>query len=232
MKLSDRLQAMADEVNYGETLADIGTDHGYLPIYLKQTGKCPNVILSDISRDSLEKALKDCYLYEPRVNFDLREGDGIKVLKTAEVDVVSIAGMGGILISKILGDDINHSKSFKKFILQPRNNLGKLRYWLHENGFRIEKEIIVKEGKFLPSIFVVVPYMNPEVEHDEMDEHSPTWEYPDTLLRDKNQYTNEYLLRELSKYLAIKVKVGKGDMAKIKIVEANIARIKYLMGEL
>ena len=99
MKLSDRLQAMAEEVSFGETLADIGTDHGYLPIYLKQIGKCPHVILSDISRGSLEKALKDCNLYRPGEKFDIREGDGLKVLKSGEVDVISIAGMGGILIS-------------------------------------------------------------------------------------------------------------------------------------
>lgn len=234
MKLSDRLQAMAEEVSFGETLADIGTDHGYLPIYLKQIGKCPHVILSDISRGSLEKALKDCNLYRPGEKFDIREGDGLKVLKSGEVDVISIAGMGGILISSILEDDISHSRSFKKFILQPRNNLGHLRFWLHNNGFSIEKEIIVKEGKFLPSIFIVTPLIDFKKEPTKCaeEEKSPLWEYPDTLISNKNEYTQEYLLRELSKHRAIKEKLGYGNLSRKHDVDENIARIETLMGEL
>ncbi|MDY2959660.1 MAG: class I SAM-dependent methyltransferase [Hornefia sp.] len=233
MRLSDRLQAMADEVNRGETLADIGTDHGYLPIYLKKIGRCPHVILSDISRASLEKALKDCELYDPGEKFDIREGDGLKVLKSAEVDVVSIAGMGGILISDILGYDIKHSRSFRKFILQPRNNLGRLRLWLYDKGFKIEKEIIVKEGKFLPSIFVVTPSHEEEnlKRTSNESEDFSLWEYPDSLINNKNQYTQEYLLRELTKHIAIKKKIGEAS-EKAYASQKNIDRIKKIIGEL
>ena len=80
MRLSERLQVIADEVAQGESVADIGTDHGLLPIYLTRTGKSPRVVLSDISAKALKKALADCEEYEPGRTFDLREGYGLEVL--------------------------------------------------------------------------------------------------------------------------------------------------------
>lgn len=103
MKLSDRLQLIADEINIGETMADIGTDHGFLPLYLLDSGKCPHVIMADISPGSLKKAEENCQLYDKTREYDLRLGNGIDVLADGEVDVVAIAGMGGLLICDILG---------------------------------------------------------------------------------------------------------------------------------
>ncbi len=60
MKLSNRLQYIADEIRWGETMADIGTDHGFLPLYLLNICKCPKVIMTDISRGSLKKAEENC----------------------------------------------------------------------------------------------------------------------------------------------------------------------------
>ena len=71
-----------------------------------------------------------------------RHGDGIKILEDGEVDAVTIAGMGGVLMTEILGANLKKTKSFKKFVLQPRNGQGKLRWWLLNNGFSIEKELL------------------------------------------------------------------------------------------
>jgi len=160
IKLTDRLQVLADQIKQDETMADIGTDHGFLPIYLWENEISPKVIMADISPGSLEKARVNCYENYPDVKFDLRLGNGIQILENGEVDAVVIAGMGGKLMTEILGEDLEKSKSFKKLILQPRNGQSKLRRWLLENGFSIIKESLVRENKYICEIITVVPYVD------------------------------------------------------------------------
>jgi tRNA (adenine22-N1)-methyltransferase len=157
IKLSDRLQKIADFIEPGESVADIGTDHGFLPMALWERGKSPRVILSDINEGPLEKAKGNINKYYPEKEFDLRIGSGIQTLKPAEVEDIVIAGMGGLLIAEILGDDLEKSKSYRKLILQPRNAQEKLRLWLLENGFLIRDEVLVREGKYLCEIILAVP---------------------------------------------------------------------------
>lgn len=162
IKLTDRLQVLADEVKQNETMADIGTDHGFLPIYLWENEISPKVIMADISPGSLDKARANCYELYPEEKFDLRLGNGIQVLENGEVDAVVIAGMGGKLMTQILGEDLEKSKSFGRLILQPRNGQAKLRSWLLENGFSIIKESLVRENKYICEIITVVPYVSDE----------------------------------------------------------------------
>ena len=162
LKLSDRLQKIADFIEPGESVADIGTDHGFLPVALWESGKSPLVILSDINAGPLEKAKENIDKHFPGKEFDLRIGSGIRTLKPAEVDVIVIAGMGGLLIADILGDDLEKSKTYPKLILQPRNAQDKLRGWLLKNGFTIRDEALVRERKYLCEIIVAMPY--PSVE--------------------------------------------------------------------
>lgn len=157
IKLSDRLQVLADQIEKNETMADIGTDHGFLPISLWERHISPKVILTDISAGSLEKARVNARNLYPQENFDLRLGSGIAVLSEGEVDVVVIAGMGGILMTEILGADLKKAKSFRKLILQPRSAQGELRCWLLDNGFVIQKESLVRERKYLCPVLSVVP---------------------------------------------------------------------------
>ena len=157
IKLTPRLKTIADEIEKGETMADIGTDHGFLPLYLWEMGVCPHVIMADISKGSLSKAEENCRSLHPDTAFDLRLGSGIEVLDTGEVEAVVIAGMGGILMTGILGADIEKSWSFKKLVLQPRNRIGQLRWWLYNNGFCISNEKLVREGKYICEVLTVVP---------------------------------------------------------------------------
>lgn len=170
VKLSDRLQKIADFIEPGESTADIGTDHGFLPIALWESGKSPHVILSDINAGPLEKARANINKYYPEKEFDIRIGSGIQTLKPAEVDAIVIAGMGGLLITEIIGDDLEKSKSYRKLILQPRNGQEKLRLWLIKNGFTIEDEVLVKEGKYFCEIILAVPVSeNREINVDDID---------------------------------------------------------------
>lgn len=175
VKLSNRLQKIADFIAWGESVADIGTDHGFLPISLWETGKSPHVILSDINSGPLEKSRANIGKYLPEKNFDIRIGNGIRTIKPAEVDAVVIAGMGGLLISEIMGDDLEKSRSYRKFVLQPRNAQDKLRGWLFDNGFEIRDEMLVREGRYICEIIMAVPgnFMAPKDPEDLELEISP-----------------------------------------------------------
>lgn len=157
IKLTDRLQVIADQIQEQETMADIGTDHGFLPISLWERGISPKVILADVSAGSLEKARENARQIYPGQWFDLRLGNGLQVLDPAEVDAVVIAGMGGVLMTQILGENLSKTRSFKKLILQPRTGQGSLRYWLIHNGFYIMRECLVREGKYICEVLTVVP---------------------------------------------------------------------------
>lgn len=155
IKLTDRLQVLADQIEQKETMADIGTDHGFLPIALWERQICPKVIMSDVSPGSLEKARANAAALYPDEVFDLRLGNGIQILGKGEVDAVVLAGMGGALMIRILSEDPEKTCSFKKLVLQPRNGQGKLRRWLLSNGFFITKESLVREGKYICEILTV-----------------------------------------------------------------------------
>lgn len=156
MILTDRLQMIADEINTGETMADIGTDHGFLPIYLWENRICPKVIMADVSRGSLDKARDNCTMLYPGEAFDLRLGNGLEVLSDGEVDTVVIAGMGGILMTQIMAADMNKTMSMGKYVLQPRISAGKLRHWLIASSFSITGDRLVREGRFICNIITAV----------------------------------------------------------------------------
>ncbi|MBQ3321730.1 MAG: SAM-dependent methyltransferase [Firmicutes bacterium] len=154
--LTDRLQMIADEIKQGETMADIGTDHGFLPLYLWENGISPSVIMCDISEPSLAKAKAAAGAYQFGRELDFRAGDGLKILKAGEVDAIVIAGMGGLLIRDILAADMEKTCSFRKYILQPRNNAAHLRYWLVSKRFEITKNQLVREGKFICEVITAL----------------------------------------------------------------------------
>ena len=189
MKLIERLQYMADEVNIGETVADIGTDHGFLPLYLLRTGKSPKVIMADVSSGSLAKAEENCKVFRAEGDYDLRLGSGLEVLDYGEVDVAVFAGMGGQLMRDLLAHDLEKTKSIRRFILQPRNKAGALRLWLMQNGMKIVKEGLVKEGRFICEILTVETGhdVNPDLEW------SAEIDYPDMLLNADKALLMDYL---------------------------------------
>lgn len=230
VKLTPRLQTIANETKPGETMADIGTDHGFLPIYLWEAGICPHVIMADISRGSLDKARDNCRMLHPEQEFDLRLGSGIEVIGNGEVDAVAIAGMGGILMTEILGADLKKAHSFRRLILQPRNHVGRLRYWLLNNGFKIVNEQLVREGKFICEILTVEPK---EVAVSlNQEENDIEYEYPHSLLRFKNELTEEYLQRKLLLETQILRSMASGSQTteeQLKRAEYRVEYLQYLL---
>ena len=228
LKLSDRLQKIADLIEPGESVADIGTDHGFLPIALWENGKSPHVVLSDINSGPLEKARANIDKYFPDKEFDIRIGSGIQTLQPFEVDTVVIAGMGGLLIADILGDDLTKAKSFHKLILQPRNAQDKLRAWLLKNGFAIQDEILVRERKYLCEIILAIPDGNPvKAEPQEIDlEISPIlFIKKDPLLV---EFIENKIRIERKVFESIKAGAIKNKAEKMKISEARITLLQEL----
>jgi len=225
VRLSERLKLIADEIIEGETMADIGTDHGFLPIYLWETGKCPHVIMTDVSRGSLDKALADCGVEHPDEKFDLRLGDGLKVIGQGEVDDIVIAGMGGLLIGDIIEDDLTKSRSYKRFILQPRNNIGRLRNRLRTLGFMVTRESLVREGRFIWEILTVEP---DPVNQGEVREYSACDDFPDTLAEFRNPLTAEYLEKKLALEEKILGNIRNNSRDAEKEAEFTIERIVQL----
>ncbi|MDO4481278.1 MAG: class I SAM-dependent methyltransferase [Bacillota bacterium] len=159
VRLSERLEKIAGFVDAGMTAADVGTDHGYIPIYLIQNGISPYVIASDINAGPLEKMEENLqkHMGDDRKGIIMRHGPGLEVLKPGEADAVVIAGMGGLLIEEILGKSPEVTDSVKRFILQPRNAPDKLRKWLLDKGFRITEEVLAKESRFVWEIICAEP---------------------------------------------------------------------------
>lgn len=158
MRLSKRIYAIADQVNKGETAADIGTDHGYVPMLLMKNKISPDVIMSDISEGSLAKAIETfriCGIDMPDSAF--RVGDGLETIIPGEVDAVIIGGLGGFTIIEILEADPKKSHSYSRLILQPRKHSGNLRYYLYTHGWDITGEHLAPEGKFVCEIITAVP---------------------------------------------------------------------------
>ena len=226
MKLTPRLQKIADEIKPGETMADIGTDHGFLPLFLWEQGISPQVIMADISKGSLDKAAENCRLLAPDTDFDLRLGSGLEVLAPGEVDTVVMAGIGGNLICELLGKDLQKSWSFSKYILQPRRHIGRLRFWLYDNGFSITNEQLVREGKFICEVLTVIPK---EVAMTrQMNAEDIEYEFPLSLVRFRNDLTAEYLQGKLRLEREILESMKMGSLTTPKELQKQEYRVYYL----
>lgn len=178
MKLSKRIYALCDAVSKGESVADIGTDHGYVPMLLVKNGISEKAIMSDISASSLQKARNTFEEMDLAIDErDFRVADGLDSIEPAEVDDIIIAGLGGLTISAILNADLEKTRSFKKLIMQPRKHSGNLRYYLYTKGFDIVREQLVPEGKFICEIITAVPSECCERVSD-ISEEDIRWKYP------------------------------------------------------
>lgn len=226
IKLSPRLEKIAQQITAGETMADIGTDHGFLPIYLWENKICPKVIMTDISAGSLSKARENCEAYYPGEAFDLRLGSGIEVLEEGEADAAVIAGMGGILMTEILGKDLKKTHSLRKLILQPRKDVGKLRFWLFDNGFSITNEALVREGRFICEIITAIPKeiaITRQMNGDDIE-----YEFPHSLIDYHDPLLSEYLSVKRKREADILSNLRKGNHIAPLEIRHQAYRVEYI----
>ena len=188
LPISKRLLCCASMVQSGSRVADIGTDHGYLGIYLLQSGAARHVIACDLRKDPLENARRNAKLFGVDGEMEFRLSDGLEKILPDEVDTVVMAGMGGDLIQKILSQCPWRKREGLQFILQPQSAGNVLRRWLCEDGFEIQREEPVQDGHFLYTVM--------ELRQGEPSPLTPGTEYASpALLASKSPLVGTYLAR-------------------------------------
>ena len=154
--ISKRLELVASFVPQGAILLDVGSDHAYLPIDLVERGKIESAIAGEVVEGPYQSAVKNVEAHGLKEKIQVRLANGLVAFEEADqVSVITIAGMGGRLIARILEEGLDKLANVERLILQPNNREDDLRIWLQENEFQIVAESILEEaGKFYEILVV------------------------------------------------------------------------------
>ncbi len=228
IKLSNRLQAVARQIPAGLRVADVGTDHGYLPVYLVVNDIAPKVIASDRGKRPLDSARQLISLLSLENQIDVRLGDGLSVLQPDEAEVICLAGMGGVAIKEIISAGLPLAQAAKRLVLQPQRNVPAVRRFLVANGFKIVAEDLAEDDGFYYEIIAVEPGPM-ELTEQEAD-------FGPLLLRDGHPLFKDFLIlkeTDLTQLLAAMAdNNSKDSLQRKKQLEEEISRIGKLIGSL
>ena len=209
--LSKRLEAVAGLIERDGTLADVGTDHGYIPIAMVLRGHAEKAIAMDLRTGPLERAREHITAYGLEDRIETRLSDGVSALAENEADSIVVAGMGGELVIHILETGKAVCKSAKELILQPQSEIDEVRKYLRENGYRIvDEDMVEEEQKYYPMMRVIpqedaerIGYMQPEEKHEAKEtlNHMHLQDlYGPILLAEKNPVLLEFLQKQERHY--------------------------------
>lgn len=151
-----RLTYIAAQVRYGSRMADVGTDHAYLPVRLVQEGICPYAIATDLREGPLARAARTVAQAGVGDRISLRLGDGLAPIEPGEVDDIVIAGMGGETVAAILQAAPFVRDPRYRLILQPMSKPEILRKWLLCSGFSLAAERSLEDGGHLYTVITAV----------------------------------------------------------------------------
>ena len=220
MIISNRLKAISDMVDNNSTIGDIGTDHGYIPIYLAKMGKIKYAIACDINKGPLEKAKKNIKNNNVEKYVETRLSNGLDKIKIDDkVDSIIIAGMGGILIEKILDEGSNILGYIHKLILSPHSDVELIRRKIHELNFSITEEKIIKEENKYYNI--ICAEKGKEKKYDTIG-----YKYGKILIENKIPLLKEQLILQEAKYIRVL------ELLKKQETNNSINRIKEIQLEL
>ena len=154
--ISKRLELVASFVPQGAILLDVGSDHAYLPIELVERGHIEGAIAGEVVEGPYQSAVKNVEAHGLKETIQVRLANGLAAFEEADqVSVITIAGMGGRLIARILEEGLDKLANVERLILQPNNREDDLRIWLQDNGFQIVAESILEDaGKFYEILVV------------------------------------------------------------------------------
>lgn len=156
MQLSDRLDKIVSMVSSGMVVADVGTDHGYVPIALAQQGKASKIIALDVNKGPLERAAANIEAAGLSDYIELRLSDGLEKIEPGTAECIVAAGMGGLLMKRILEDGIQTVAAAKELVLSPQSDISEVRKFIGDNFFRISEEVmLIDEGKYYTVIKAV-----------------------------------------------------------------------------
>lgn len=194
IKLSKRLLMVADMVRQGSVVADIGTDHAYLPVYLIQKGVCPRAIAADLREMPLKNAEETVKENSLSDRITLILSDGLDNLPENSADDITLAGMGGDLISDILSRIEWIKNSDIRIIAQPQTHSEKVRRFFIDNGFKIIKEAACIDDN-RNYICMCAEYTG------EFQDYEFGYEYYGELIKCESEYAKEYLKHQRNRFL-------------------------------
>ncbi|MBR2219896.1 MAG: SAM-dependent methyltransferase [Phascolarctobacterium sp.] len=207
MNIGDRLEAIGKLVPQGCVLADIGTDHAYLPVWLLEQGKIASAIAGDIAEGPCLAAKNTVSMHGMKGKVEVRLGSGLKVLQTGEADCIAIAGMGASTMIEILEADMPLAVEAKHLVLQPMAGAASLRKWLIQNGWHIVAEDLVADGRHLYEIMAV--------ERGESEAFSDAvLEIGPSLIEAKHPLLAQQFARQINNYKKLLANMGKSEQAK------------------
>lgn len=228
MQLSKRMHRLSSSVTEGNRLADVGTDHGYVPIDLVLRKKIPSAIAMDVNKGPLERAREHIHTYGLDTYIETRLSDGLACLGPGEADTVLIAGMGGALTVRILSGGSHCLDSVKELVLQPQSEIHLVREWLCGNGFCIELEdIVLDEGKYYPLMRAVHGPSSVLTKAERYYGCAAVQRSPETL--------KEYLLSEMDKNEKIRKLLqenGQSGSARMQELNEKKERLHTMLSEL
>lgn len=197
MKLSKRLEAIADFVSPGNSLCDVGCDHGFIPIYLVQSGKIPSALAMDINEGPLKACMEHVKEADLTDRITTRLSNGLCHYGIGEAKSLVIAGMGGPLICKILSDE--KAYDFEELILEPQSELRNFRLFLKENGFHIlDENLVCEDGKYYPIMKACPKERLPEgTEIENRESEELELRFGPVLLKKKHPVLVQYLTKQL-----------------------------------
>lgn len=150
------MTAVAAMVTSGGVLADVGTDHGYIPIALVEEKKVQRAIAMDINEGPLSRARENIVQNHLEKYVETRRSDGVEALTVGEADSVLIAGMGGELVIHILSAGEAVCRKAKELILQPQSDIRKVREYLRLHQYKIvDEDMVCEDGKYYPMMRVI-----------------------------------------------------------------------------
>ena len=215
--LTPRLKQIADMVQPCACVADIGTDHAYLPVFLCMTEKAEQGIASDIRKGPIARAEATILRYGMQDRVKTRLGGGAETLAVGEADCIVIAGMGGLMIAEILKANPEVFAAAGQILLQPMTAVPELRKALYEQGYTILTETLAKEEEKLYHILSVTA-VNEETEPTEEE-----FCFGKKLLENKPEHFEEYLQKQRRKFMRMAegLRQSKTPDAKIRLNEVE-----------
>lgn len=222
-----RLKEIYKLVPKNSIVADIGTDHGIIPIMLSKSSISKKIIATDISENSLSKLEDKLKCNENIINIKTRICDGLNSFLEYEIDTLIISGMGGILIKEILNKNLNIAKSCDTLILSPNNSQDLLRKFLIDNNFKIVDESDIYENSKYYQILKVS--YGKDILYKDYE-----YLYGKILIEKKSKNLKIFLENNLKKLYTIIENIKKYSVNNEKIFEINkeIALIRRVLSEL
>lgn len=209
MHFGPRLEAVAALVPPCRNLADVGTDHAYLPVLLLQEGKIEQAIAGDVVPGPCEAARHTVRQFHLEERITVRQGSGLTVVAPGEVETAVMAGMGAETMLQILGEspEVWQHPAFRHLVLQPMSDSCRLRLWAEDHGWAVVREELVREGKRLYELLLLEP--------------SPGWKYPgscrevgDDLVRRRHPLLAEFVAEKKKKIQQLLTQMDRSERAR------------------